>query len=44
MDGGTVYVEDGDLRGGALVEEELGLMGSGDQGTEVCVEVGCLEA
>jgi hypothetical protein len=25
MDGGTVYVEDGDLRDGTLVEEELGL-------------------
>jgi hypothetical protein len=36
MDGGTVYTEYGELRDGTLVEvleEELSLMGGGDQGT-----------
>ena len=35
-------MEDGNLRDGASVEEDMGLMGGGDQGTEVCVEVGFL--
>ena len=43
MDGSMVYAENGRFRGGTLVEEELGLMGGGDKGTEVCVEVGCHE-
>jgi hypothetical protein len=30
MDDGTVYAEDGHLRGGTFVEEEFSLMGGGD--------------